>query len=528
MQRREAIREAYYADLIIDERTCVVLHRLSDLMEDHQVEPLLKKLIGLSSKYETCWLILYSLYTQGKHTQYAYSGNVSSCISKLLGTVHHLCRTQDKFDVQVLYSSSTVETAKLIRQVGEVTLKSTKVLSQQDWLGRSWLTHDMSTHEKFLLRFPCINSFSAQILLTVTSLSQLVLIPWPQLVTVCPWLPHKVLKQFFCLLHGQAGCQHYIQTPDGIDNLNNIPNDGTVYLENAASMVTEQVAQATEMNPPIGVSAVQDRPNPLFEKVAEHSVPRSSRQGVNQDVHDYMGNPKTRHLYDWNKPPGSFSQVSYSVPAFNTENELKRKGREERAEQNIFLLEKSGTSSGPAGYFVNGKAQLVPFPVPQTHDQKLVHGSSAYSTSSIKQDNHSLPHIQSSESALQGIHQALAVVSAQPEYSGSRVKTPGLGQSMPVPGTLPQIGNDTEMNKQVLHHTSIGAVAGSEIKGRYEIPGVVTSGVVTSAPSVPPGNHIEFQFHPRTAPKETMERTGTFSPGKHPSGSLETVPGINM
>ncbi|XP_019645270.1 PREDICTED: uncharacterized protein LOC109486018 [Branchiostoma belcheri] len=71
----------------------------------------------------------------------------------------------------------------------------------------------MSMHEQFLLSFPCINSFSAQVMLTAAPLYQLLTCPMQELVTLCPWIPQKVLQAFYQVAHCEPDINTRTNTP---------------------------------------------------------------------------------------------------------------------------------------------------------------------------------------------------------------------------------------------------------------------------------------------------------------------------
>ena len=51
--------QLYYADLIVDEQTGIVLQQLQKLTETHEVEPVVNRITKLSLQFSQCWLILY-------------------------------------------------------------------------------------------------------------------------------------------------------------------------------------------------------------------------------------------------------------------------------------------------------------------------------------------------------------------------------------------------------------------------------------------------------------------------------------
>ena len=53
----------HFADVVLDERNCIVLHSLASLTDTQQVEPLVATVTALGLKYEMCWLLLFSQQT---------------------------------------------------------------------------------------------------------------------------------------------------------------------------------------------------------------------------------------------------------------------------------------------------------------------------------------------------------------------------------------------------------------------------------------------------------------------------------
>ncbi|CAE1329442.1 unnamed protein product [Acanthosepion pharaonis] len=107
----------------------------------------------------------------------------------------------------VLLSYEINETAVFIREISEHCLETCTVWSHQQWLERDWLTEDITKEEKFLINWPCINSFCAQLMLKSTSLKQLLLLPVEHLKHRFHWLPHHVIEIF-----------HQVTNKDGVLN----------------------------------------------------------------------------------------------------------------------------------------------------------------------------------------------------------------------------------------------------------------------------------------------------------------------
>ncbi|XP_048583702.1 uncharacterized protein LOC116612526 [Nematostella vectensis] len=108
---------------------------------------------------------------------------------------------EDEYNVKILHSDSAEHTARLIRQIADLTRRSSQVWTYSDWVDRVWLSHEMSAHERFLLSFPCLNAFSAQVMLSSAALPLLLTMPLGQLVTACPRIPLTMLKKFYQIAH---------------------------------------------------------------------------------------------------------------------------------------------------------------------------------------------------------------------------------------------------------------------------------------------------------------------------------------
>ena len=55
----------HFADVVLDERNCIVLHNLASLTGTQRVEPLVAMVTALGVKYEMCWLVLFSQNSSG-------------------------------------------------------------------------------------------------------------------------------------------------------------------------------------------------------------------------------------------------------------------------------------------------------------------------------------------------------------------------------------------------------------------------------------------------------------------------------
>ncbi|XP_072025479.1 protein shortage in chiasmata 1 ortholog-like [Amphiura filiformis] len=182
----------YFADLIVDEQSGIVLQELHQLSEAHTVEPVVNRMTKLSLQYSVCWLILYT--NKGKHTGYPLGGQTVNNLARLQAALTQFSIKNDGYEVKVLFADGLCEVAQLIRQIVDNAAKTTRNWNQADWHTRSWLTNTVSKHEKVLLQFPCLNAYSAQIMLTAAPLKKLLTMSLPELISTCPWIQHKTLK----------------------------------------------------------------------------------------------------------------------------------------------------------------------------------------------------------------------------------------------------------------------------------------------------------------------------------------------
>ncbi|XP_033739197.1 protein shortage in chiasmata 1 ortholog-like [Pecten maximus] len=192
-----SIDEMYFADLVIDEKTCVVVQSVQDMAEVWQYELLHSKIITLSLKFTTCWIIFYSSQKISKK----HSPCIEN-ISRFQAAVGNLTRKQD-FVVKTFISDNANETAMFVRQVCDTSEKMSAVWKDGSWGQRMWLAEECSEEEKTLLSFPCFNSFSAQFVLQKMSVSELLASSFSELVVLFPWMPQKFLKSFLEMVHSE-------------------------------------------------------------------------------------------------------------------------------------------------------------------------------------------------------------------------------------------------------------------------------------------------------------------------------------
>jgi hypothetical protein len=186
-----------YADLIVDQTTGIIVHPLSLLSSDPGVHTVTTRAAALSLQYERLWILLYA----ESENSYPYGGSIPLNLARLHASVAHYCPRQDAYQVKVMCASGCEETAHLVRSLAEETRRQSEDVNEQYWSNREWIADDAETHEKFLLNFPCLNSFSAQLMLRGNSLGEILPLSAPQLQELFPWLPLKVLKFFTTMCH---------------------------------------------------------------------------------------------------------------------------------------------------------------------------------------------------------------------------------------------------------------------------------------------------------------------------------------
>ncbi|ROT76662.1 putative uncharacterized protein C9orf84 isoform X2 [Penaeus vannamei] len=187
-----------WADLVVDERTCILLQPLAHLRTDSHVHYLTKQLVLLSLQCATCYLILYS--DPRLDFGYIFRSNVVKALTRLAAACAQF-RSLD-YTVSICLASSLEQAGQLVREVAEASRAASTTWDQEDWTSRPWLTHHMSSHERFLLALPCTNSITSQVILTAVSLSKLLTSPVTSLLSSLPWLPHKIIAMLHKLLHG--------------------------------------------------------------------------------------------------------------------------------------------------------------------------------------------------------------------------------------------------------------------------------------------------------------------------------------
>lgn len=188
-----------WADLLLDERTCVLLRPLATLRSDAHLNQLTCQLVLLSLQCTTCYIILYA--EQSNSSGYEFRSSVMRALTRLVATC--VLFHSPEYTVSLLLAYNLHQVGELIRDLCEATRSSSPVWDPEEWTTRPWLTSQMSSHERLLLSFPCINSISAQVILTAMSLLQVLESSFSHMRNILPWIPSKVIKMLFKLVHGE-------------------------------------------------------------------------------------------------------------------------------------------------------------------------------------------------------------------------------------------------------------------------------------------------------------------------------------
>ncbi|XP_061423538.1 protein shortage in chiasmata 1 ortholog isoform X3 [Lethenteron reissneri] len=125
IQTSEGTHPIFYADLIIDEGTAIVLKNLECLHEEGATDYIISQLAALSLQFQKCWLILY-LSSSDYNMTYSHSAEVIHGLSFLKATSAIYSVKNDDYEIKILQTGSIQETVEAIRAIGDVTLFSSK------------------------------------------------------------------------------------------------------------------------------------------------------------------------------------------------------------------------------------------------------------------------------------------------------------------------------------------------------------------------------------------------------------------
>ncbi|XP_066954525.1 uncharacterized protein [Macrobrachium rosenbergii] len=191
--------ERCWADIVVDERTGILLRPLFYLRHDSYRNAVTQQLILLSLQFTKCYLLLYQ--HPPSDTRYVFGNRVVKSLNRLVATCA-LLKTAD-YQVSLLYAYNLQQVGQIVRTIGESSLSSSVSWDEDQWINRPWLTPWMSSHERLLLSLPCLNPISAQVILTVLSLRHVLTMPLPALIKSLPWISNRVLATMYHLLHSR-------------------------------------------------------------------------------------------------------------------------------------------------------------------------------------------------------------------------------------------------------------------------------------------------------------------------------------
>ncbi|CAG8594593.1 12683_t:CDS:2, partial [Acaulospora morrowiae] len=220
-------------DVILDENTGIIFYPLNLISQEHSVPKIARTLVRLHQKYPNLYLILESYTwnhrpssndTESLSLPYFFTLPVLKALTEL-----QIILTCCLYNTHIMFSPCEEISARLVRMVGEFCAAKCDEeserkgwTSKQQWESRDWMTMEESLHERFLSCLsPLINPFTAQIILTATTLSQFFKMSHQERVAlVGGWIDEARLEKFDILIH-----EELLSNP-GNDTENLFSSDG--------------------------------------------------------------------------------------------------------------------------------------------------------------------------------------------------------------------------------------------------------------------------------------------------------------
>eukprot|EP00062_Callorhinchus_milii_P020528 gi/632976279/ref/XP_007904708.1/ PREDICTED: uncharacterized protein C9orf84 homolog [Callorhinchus milii] len=202
----------HYAIITVDECTAIIMQDIEELATTERAsDAIILRLTTLALQYSCVWLIFYP--KQDLNSQYCFNGKVFHNLALIYAALVPFVLKSEETEVKVVILPGIAQTAKVIRQIADLTLIS----SDRDpfiWLDRSWLTTLPTEEEKQLVAFPSLNSLVAQLMLNkAPSLLWMLSATVNELQEILREVPGKVLKLF-----SQITALHKLSNSEGPRN----------------------------------------------------------------------------------------------------------------------------------------------------------------------------------------------------------------------------------------------------------------------------------------------------------------------
>ncbi|XP_059162517.1 uncharacterized protein LOC131945904 isoform X2 [Physella acuta] len=185
-----------FPDIIISTSHCAVLLGLKEIEGQLSFEEVVHRFVALGLQFSHCYVLLHGF---DSNNSYLLNKETENNIYKLRAALANLSAASENFTVQfkVLITLTEEDAAKTIRDIVNIYINTH---SNSDLL-RNWLTTDFSEDEEFLLQVPCLNSFSAQLLLKNFTLQEILEKNEEDLKAMVPEIPEKIIKYLhYCTL----------------------------------------------------------------------------------------------------------------------------------------------------------------------------------------------------------------------------------------------------------------------------------------------------------------------------------------
>ncbi|CAG8442941.1 12014_t:CDS:10 [Diversispora eburnea] len=196
-------------DLIIDENTGIIYYPLNLISQEHSVHDVAQTLVRLHQKYSSIFLI-FENYTWNRRRvtsndilPYAYTMPVLKALAELQVILKYM-----SCDTHIMFSPCEEISARLARMVGDICATNCEDDSIEN---KGWKDK----------QHPLINPFTAQIILTATTLSQYFEMSHEErYALVGRWIDDAKLRQFDDIIH------HELLNNPNNDTENLFSNDG--------------------------------------------------------------------------------------------------------------------------------------------------------------------------------------------------------------------------------------------------------------------------------------------------------------